>query len=87
MLTCNCSPSLERVDPKTSGVEELLALAGVVEAGLASLGSPAAQLGDDRQLKLEGDEWVGWDSPKGTTDSGDRGLCDTRCHHFWRALR
>jgi hypothetical protein len=42
---------LERVDPKTSGVEELLALAGVVEAGLASLGSPTAQLGDDRQLK------------------------------------
>jgi hypothetical protein len=42
---------LERVDPKTSGVEELLAPAGVVEAGLASLGSPAAQLGDDRQLK------------------------------------
>jgi hypothetical protein len=27
---------LERVDPKTSGVEELLAPAGVVEAGLAS---------------------------------------------------
>jgi hypothetical protein len=42
---------LERVDPKTSGVEELLAPVGVVEAGLASLGSPAAQLGDDRQLK------------------------------------
>jgi hypothetical protein len=42
---------LERLDPKTIGVEELLAPAGVVEAGLVSLGSPAAQLGDDRQLK------------------------------------
>ena len=52
--------NLERVDSKTLGVEELLAPAGVVEAGLASLGSPAAQLGDDRQLKWEGDEWVGW---------------------------
>jgi len=39
---------LERVDPQTSGVEELLAAAGVVEAGLASLGSPAAELSYDR---------------------------------------
>ena len=42
---------LERVDPKPLGVEELPALVVVVEAGLASLGSTAAQLGDDRQLK------------------------------------
>jgi hypothetical protein len=71
---------LERVDPKTSGVEELLAPAGVVEAGLASLSSPAAELSDDRELKWEGDEWVGWYSPEGTSDSGGSGPSDARHH-------
>jgi len=71
---------LERVDPKPSGVEELLGPGGVVEAGLASLGSPAAELGDDRQLKWEGDEWVGWYSPEGTSDGGGGRPSDARHH-------
>jgi hypothetical protein len=46
---------LERVDPKTLGVEELPALDVVLADGLAALGNPA-----DGQLEWEGDEWVGW---------------------------
>ena len=71
---------LERVDPKPLGVEELPALVVVVEAGLASLGSPVAELSDDRQLKWEGDEWVGWYSPEGTSDGGGGRPSNARHH-------
>jgi hypothetical protein len=52
--------NLERVDSKTLGVEELLALAAVLADGLVALGNPAAQFDDDGQLERESDEWVGW---------------------------
>lgn len=70
---------LERVDSKTVGVEELLALAAV----LVALGNPAAQPDDDGQLERESDEWVGWNSPEGTSDSGGGGPSDAR--HHWLA--
>jgi hypothetical protein len=56
---------LERVDPKTLGVDELLALAAVLADGLAALGNPAVQPDDDGQLEWESDERVGWDTPEG----------------------
>jgi hypothetical protein len=37
MQTCNCSPSSSATTRKPLGVEELLALAVVLEAGLAAL--------------------------------------------------
>jgi len=51
---------LERVDSKTLGVEELLALAAVLADGLVAMGNPAAQFDDDGQLERECDKWIGW---------------------------
>jgi hypothetical protein len=70
--------TLERVDSKTLGVEELLALAAVLADGLVALGNPATQFDDDGQLERESDEWVGWGSPEGTSDSGGGGPSDAR---------
>ena len=61
---------LERVDPKTFGVEELLALTVVLKAGLAALGDPAVQPHDDGQPEWESDERVGLGYPRGSTHGG-----------------
>jgi hypothetical protein len=50
---------LERVDSKTLGVEEVLALAAVLADGLVAMGNPAAQFDDDGQLERECDKWIG----------------------------